>query len=242
MTTVGKLLSGAAAIALASTLVASDAWTQAKGDAKADDKKGKNVGARKPDAKQQTSDELLGVAEQLIRYGDQKKDALPLIVAVRIQREAGAQDKDRKKETKGGDGKQATKQGLDMSTKGVLERAKQYAGSRKDLVALADDAAAASARGRTRGPARFTTTVNARTTDVYRETFNGGERAYVAISGDGDTDLDLIVYDENNNLICRADSRSDDEACTWHPRWTGMFRIEVRNLGNVYNRYVIVSN
>jgi hypothetical protein len=50
------------------------------------------------------------------------------------------------------------------------------------------------------------------------------------------------VFDESGNRICVADSPGDDEICRWTPRWTGEFRIEVRNLGGVYNRYRIMHN
>jgi hypothetical protein len=81
--------------------------------------------------------------------------------------------------------------------------------------------------------------VNARSTDVFRVNFRGGESAAVIISGDGDTDLDLYVYDENGNLIGSDTDSSDDCVVRFAPKWTGMFRIEVRNLGSVYNQYQI---
>ncbi|MCW5605970.1 MAG: hypothetical protein KIT18_15620, partial [Burkholderiales bacterium] len=83
------------------------------------------------------------------------------------------------------------------------------------------------------GPKSATHTVEARVNDIFCVTFRGGEPAVVGISGDGDTDLDLVVLAENGNVICRADGPSDDEICRWTPRWTGLFRIEVRNLGSV---------
>jgi hypothetical protein len=87
-----------------------------------------------------------------------------------------------------------------------------------------------------------TDVVRARTTDVYHVTFRGGEVAAVAIAGDGDTDLDLFVYDQNGNQICRSVRSRDTEACRWTPAWTGTFRIEVKNLGGVANRYRIAMN
>ena len=81
--------------------------------------------------------------------------------------------------------------------------------------------------------------VAAHTTDVFHVTFRGTEDAAVVISGDGDTDLDLYVYDENGNLIGSDTDGSDDCVVRFNPRWTGVFRIEVRNLGSVYNQYQI---
>ena len=63
----------------------------------------------------------------------------------------------------------------------------------------------------------------------YTISFIGGRRAHVAVFGDGD-DIELYVYDENNNLIISdmAGVRTNRRV-TWTPRWTGPFRIEVVN-------------
>lgn len=81
--------------------------------------------------------------------------------------------------------------------------------------------------------------VNAYSSDSFNVQFYGGESAGVIVSGDGDTDLDLYVYDENGNLIVSDTSYSDQCAVTFQPRWTGWFRIVVKNRGSVYNRYEI---
>ena len=84
--------------------------------------------------------------------------------------------------------------------------------------------------------------VRANETDVYNLYFRGGEEAIVIVSGDGDTDLDLYVYDENGNLIDSDTDRSDDCIVSWTPKWSGYFKIKIKNLGDVYNRYVLVTN
>ena len=78
--------------------------------------------------------------------------------------------------------------------------------------------------------------------DRYRVTFRGGSFAEVSLVGDGDTDLDLYVYDEYGNSVCSDSGWSDRAYCSWRPRWTGVFSIEVRNLGSVYNRYRFATN
>jgi hypothetical protein len=84
--------------------------------------------------------------------------------------------------------------------------------------------------------------VYARSINTYYIDFYGGEYAEVAIVGDGDTDLDLFVYDENGNLIGSGESYSDVEVVGWTPRWTGTFTVEVHNLGSVYNDFGLGSN
>lgn len=185
----------------------------------------------------------VNLADQLARYGDANKDSLALISAARILQSAGAQDAKADKKTEGtGDPKAGKSQARDVTVAGMLDRAKKYADGRKDIIAMADEAAKTGSRGAAVGPRRWQTQVNARTTDIYNVTFRGGEPAMVAISGDGDTDLDLIIRDESGNVVCTSTTTGDDEACRWYPRWTGPFRIEVKNLGGVYNHYRAIHN
>jgi hypothetical protein len=85
--------------------------------------------------------------------------------------------------------------------------------------------------------------VRAGGTDSYRDLrFVGGEVARVAVVGDGDTDLDLYVYDENGNEIVRDDDYTDRCVVQFNPRWTGRFIIKIVNRGSVYNRYALMTN
>ena len=93
--------------------------------------------------------------------------------------------------------------------------------------------------GPTRGPVAGVRRVNANSTMIFHETFRAGEVATVSIAGDGDTDLDLYVYDANGNLITRAIGLSDRETVSFTPFVTSTFRIEVRNLGSVWNEFAI---
>lgn len=228
----GKLLGGALALAVAGALTTGAALAQDKGKGK-----GKNEGPGAA-ATADSPARVAHLAHSLARYGDKTKDPVAMIAAARMLGSTGAQDKAPERASKG---KPVDKPGADMSVAGLVARAKTYAGDRKDLVALADDAASSASRGPAQGPIRHVDTVNRRTNDIFNVVFNGGEAAYVGISGDGDTDLDLYIFDENGNLICRSVRAGDDEGCSFRPRWTGRFRIEVRNLGDVYNRYVLVA-
>jgi hypothetical protein len=96
--------------------------------------------------------------------------------------------------------------------------------------------------GRDGGPGHADTRVEAHSTDVFHIDFVGRELATISVVGDGDTDLDLFVYDENGNLIAFDDDLTDRCYVSFRPRWTGTFRVEVRNLGGVYNRYHLQTN
>ena len=84
--------------------------------------------------------------------------------------------------------------------------------------------------------------VEARGNDSFTMNFYGGQLASVIVRGDGDTDLDVYVYDAAGNLIAKDDDYSDTCLVQWQPYWTGMFRIKVVNRGTVYNNYSIESN
>jgi hypothetical protein len=84
--------------------------------------------------------------------------------------------------------------------------------------------------------------VRAKSSNVYHWTFVGHEWEVLAVSGDGDTDLDLYVYDDNGNLIAKDDDYSDDCLVRFMPRWTGHFTIKVVNRGKYANRYTIGTN
>ena len=86
------------------------------------------------------------------------------------------------------------------------------------------------------------TDVEAYSSDYYRIAFYGDEVAGIVVVGDGDTDLDVYVYDETGHLVASDTDPTDDCVVRWYPRWTGVFRVEVRNLGGVYNHYYLRTN
>jgi len=205
----------------------------------AQDKKGPNRGKPAAATPTATAVESLAAADALVHYGDANKDPLALITAAKIMRDVGTSESTAKR-TSGaaGDAKQAQKQ---ASVDAILARAKTLAGGRQDLVALADDVAKAGTRGAVGGPGTMRTVVRSRSVDNFRVTFRGGEPARVYARGDGDSDLDLFVYDENGNRVCADTDSNDEMLCAFTPSWTGSFTIRVRNLG-VANEYVIRHN
>lgn len=127
----------------------------------------------------------------------------------------------------------------------LFEQASDFAKGNKALLALIAQTqkdSTAAVKGLVGGPAYTIERVEAQTSDIFAVEFEGGEYAEVAISGDGDTDLDLYVFDENENLICSSLDAGDDEYCKWSPRWTGTFYIQIQNLGTLYNEYELATN
>jgi hypothetical protein len=226
----GALTLGLAAI----PVMAQEKATDKKREPNQGEKSGDGTAATNPVS-------MLATAERLASYGDEKKDPLALILAARMKQEVGESPVKREKENKGEKGEPPKSPKRDTSVQGLLERAKKLAQGRKDIVALADEVAKSGTRGAEGGPKVNRTVVLSKVTDVYRIRFRGGQLAEVAIAGDGDSDLDLYVYDEFGNLMCRAVSRSDHELCQWFPRRDALFTIRVLNLG-VANYYGLATN
>ena len=85
-------------------------------------------------------------------------------------------------------------------------------------------------------------TIKAGGTHTYTLTFRGGEKAVMAVIGDGSTDLDVFVYDEDGDLVAFDDDDDDDCVVLWRPARTGKFIVKVVNRGDESNRYNINSN
>lgn len=184
------------------------------------------------------------IAADLSKYGYTNNDALSLIQAARLSKQAGFVCVDCAKETTARIemANNGTKNGkISLDPVKLLGDAKKIAANDGVLLALIDDVNT-NVRGAVGGEKYASSSVNAGATDVYNISFRGGELAMVIVVGDGDTDLDLYVYDNNGNLIARDADYSDDCVVTFTPRWTGNFRIKIVNRGRVYNSYVLRTN
>ena len=190
----------------------------------------------------------LRLATDLVKYGYSQQSALPLIDALQIISENPTQPLKAEVErvAEGEVGEDTGKNGivtLDFDT--ILADAKDFADGNEPLLSLlaqieADNQGAH--RGAVNGPSRTCDTVRAGDTDTYRISFVADYLAEILVSRDGDTDLDLYVYDSNGNLIASDTDYTDDCYVSWVPRWTGSFIVQIVNRGRVYNRYVMLTN
>jgi hypothetical protein len=186
------------------------------------------------------------LADQVARHADRGKDVLAMIAAARLlgqvpPRAVKHEMRTEGKPTKPDDGKSGAGPSRDTTLAGLIERARKYAGGRNDLNGIIDEVAK-GVKKREDGPARAVSRIGDGVTDVYTITFNAEEPVMVAITGEGVSDLDVVVEDQGGNRICSATGPGDDEVCRFTPRWTGQFRIRVRNLGTVYNEYRLWTN
>jgi hypothetical protein len=103
-------------------------------------------------------------------------------------------------------------------------------------------ASAGTPTGRVNGKTSFSDNVSANSTKTYYTSFWGGEIAIVAVVGDGDTDLDLYVYDSYGNLVAYDDGRTDVCRVSWYPDRMATYTIKVKNRGTVYNTFGFATN
>lgn len=203
----------------------------------------------KPEIKGQTSESLAAVklANQILRYGYENKSTLALLDALQILSENPTQ------------ALRATKEGAladESNTKGkkakvsfnfdaVMADAKKFADGDPNLLALIEaigEEAKGTQRGNINGPSRDYAAVDGKSYMDYTASFVANQLAEILVSGDGDTDLDLYVYDSNGNLIAKDTDYSDDCYVRWVPAWTGRYTVRIVNRGPVYNRFVILTN
>ncbi len=203
-----------------------------------------NVKEKATDDQEKAADQnmaYLRVSGELAQLAQDSKDAILMLAAARLEAMAETEEVSRDKTSKGDTAKADAESKPERGDLYAL--ATQFAGTNETLQTLIEDSKiSGTTKGRDRGPGITDTRVLAHDTDIFRITFRGGERAEVTVVGDGDTDLDLHVYDENGNLVDRDIDGTDVAYCSWIPRWTGTFRVEVKNWGRVYNRYRLTTN
>jgi len=216
------------------------------------------VSCNKPAAQNEQKEEITAAASQevsalrvamdLAKFGYETESASALIEAANIFASTPTQAFEAQVE-QGAENANET----EKVEKVQLDPAKLLADAREltedaNLLAIADkvsaklNAQAEGTRGAMGGPKYDYGRVSAHSYTYYDQKFWANEIAEVAVSGDGDTDLDLYVYDENGNLITSDTDYTDDCYVRFYPAWTGLFRIKIVNRGSVYNNYAIVTN
>ena len=183
----------------------------------------------------------LTISAELARIASDSKDAILMLAAAQLEAMAASEKVDREKTSEAGDAAE-TDVGSKPEKESLYALAEQYAGTNEALHAVIEVSKTSVPRGLRGGPRTTYDTVLAQSSDVYNITFNEGELAEIAVVGDGDTDLDLHVYDQYGNRICSDTDPSDRNYCSWIPSWTGDFRITVENHGRVYNNYRLATN
>ena len=216
------------------------------------------VSCNKQDAQSEQKDEMAGVASQevsalrvamdLAKFGYETESPSALIEAANILASTPTQALEATVE-QGAENANETEKvtKVQFEPKALVAAALELT-ENEHLIALADnvtakiEAQAEGTRGALGGPRYANSSVSAHSYTYYNQKFWADELAEILVSGDGDTDLDLYVYDENGNLIVSDTDYTDDCYVRFYPRWTGTFRIKIVNRGGVYNKYVLITN
>jgi hypothetical protein len=189
-------------------------------------------------ARQMRAMESLALAHRLAVYGQRARNPLALVTAAEILLDHPTRP---------------LAQGTPDDTAGavlpdaarLLASARSLAGANERLIGLIvplERRARAIDRGSSRGPRQLYGQVPSATRREHVVEFRGGEPAVVYVSGDGDSDLDLFIYDEAGQLVASATGPRDECVVRWQPERQGRFRIEVRNLGSASNWYWMATN
>jgi len=96
--------------------------------------------------------------------------------------------------------------------------------------------------GAVSGPQSGTDRLGAQQRIYYDVMFRANEFSQIVVRGDGSSDLDLYVYDEQGNLICSDQDGTDICKVSFQAYFTTTFRIYVVNAGNRSNSYQIETN
>lgn len=202
----------------------------------------------KPESNKAASPEMaaLHTAAGLAKYGYANYSATALVEAAKIFAETKTQPMEIEAERGKNETVSAKDNSVSFDPSQLIADAKKFAGKDKVVLAYVNQVEkslkSGSTRGAVGGPKGQRDRVYGKDINAYQVKFWANELAEVCVSGDGDTDLDLYVYDANGNLIGRDDDYSDECVVRWVPAWTGTFVIKVVNRGALYNDFAIWTN
>jgi hypothetical protein len=75
----------------------------------------------------------------------------------------------------------------------------------------------------------------------YRLSLNPQETTVFLLRGDGDGDIDCVLYDDSGNEIARDTDSTDTCALRVTPRWSAVFTFRAVNNGSVISAYQFVA-
>jgi hypothetical protein len=209
-------------------------------------------GATTPGANESSAEveavEAIALARDLVDYGVKAQSPEALVAAARILTDTPVVLDQLEVEEHGGEESEAKSDGdrLALDVGGILDAAFGMT-NENDPLRPAFEALrnAPRAKGATGGPKYGVYRVRALGTNTHTIRFDGSSRGIpgeVMVIGDGDTDLDCHLYDSTGRRVV-SDTDYSDWCILSFTMWrTAPVRIEIRNLGIVYNEYEIATN
>lgn len=184
----------------------------------------------------------LALSARLAEWGRADKNPLALIVAAQIRQGVGAKAVERAPEQTG-EAAPAPAPAGEASVEALLAEAVALAGKDATVAALADDVRGNASKGLVQGAGVSRATLRPAGTDWYRRLGFEGTRyaeAYVEIAGQGN--VQISVWDEAGNLVCRDPNPSAVAYCGWVPSSTAKFDVKVENRSAVAVPYRMFTN
>ena len=72
--------------------------------------------------------------------------------------------------------------------------------------------------------------------------WDANDKVTVTVMGDGETDLDLYIFDEDDNLVAYDTDYTDTCYCNFTAETSGNYTIAVVNLGTFVNYFSLNIN
>jgi hypothetical protein len=192
--------------------------------------------------------EDLALAHRIAEYGRKNNSIEALISAIKIVSNTNVQQLLQKKSTFLKDASEGIKRPSIQNLSSIrvdilIQDARELARGNEVYLGIINELEATKTqRGALTGPKYQYERILPRDIDTYIIDFEGLKEAIVYVKGDGTTDLDLFVFDENGNVVEQDRDYSDECSISFIPKWTGKFKIKITNNGALFNDYVIRTN
>lgn len=176
-------------------------------------------------------------ARALFDFGIEQQDPLLILAAAQLHKTVGVDPTTRAPQ----DG--MTVDGAPFGWSDMLDAAAPLMAGDPTLQGLAKDIRAARSKGVTIGPVYSIVEIRAKGQDVYADVpFDGGQYAEIYVEGAAGIDLNLLVHDSKNRLVCSDTDISAIAYCGWRPASDAKFSITVVNDGSSGGRYSMMTN
>jgi hypothetical protein len=199
-------------------------------------------------ASQQTSPELTAIqtAYTLAKYGYENESASALIEAAEILVQTPIQPLMVSAERNGQDATSVKETGTpEFTPANLLVDARRFAAGDSTMLTWASEVEATlnvKKRGAVGGPKYQVDRVPAGGTVTYSLPLRGREYTEIIVYGDGDTDLDLYLYNPDGSLKAWDENPGDYCSLKGTTGPAGVYTLVVKNRGRVYNQFEVVTN
>jgi len=189
----------------------------------------------------------LSIAKSNALLGYEKQNAMFLVAAAQILLDIPLSDIDlmSAKESNQPSTQPKSTDAISLSLPLLLADAELFAAGNEPLLSLINNMKAqisSTSRGTIGGPYHIERIVDKKDQNVYEMRFIASQLAEILVMGDGDTDLDLYIFDSNNNLVESDTDYTDFCYVSWVPAWTGPYTVVIVNRGGVHNKFTMITN